>query len=64
MKFGPLTKLDKTNKKTQKTFDDDVMTTNCDAIVIFPIYYQFGANRKQDSGGTVFKIYISIKSYL
>ena len=64
MKFRPLTKLDKTNKKTPKKFDDDVMTTNCDAIVIFPVYYQFGANRKQDSGGTVFKIYISIKSYL
>ena len=38
MKLGPVTKLDKTNKTMSKQFDDDVMSTNCDVIVIFPIY--------------------------
>ena len=43
MKLRPVTKLDKRNKKTSKKFNDDVMSENCDAIVIFPIYGQFGA---------------------
>ena len=34
------------------------MWTNCDLTVIFPIYAQFGAMRKRDSGGIVFKTYI------
>ena len=38
MKFGPRTKLDKRNKATSKTFDDDVMWPGCDVIVIFSIY--------------------------
>ena len=38
MKVGPVTKLDKRNKTSQKTFDDDVMSKNCDVIAIFPIY--------------------------
>ena len=38
MKLGPVTKLDKRNKTTSKSFDDDVMSANCDVIVIFPIY--------------------------
>ena len=43
MKLGPVTKLDKRKKTTSKKFDDDVMLENCDVIVIFPIYGQFGA---------------------
>ena len=43
MKLGPVTKLDKRNKTTSKSFYDDVMSTNCEVIVIFPIYGQFGA---------------------
>ena len=35
MKLGPITKLDKRNKTTSKKFDHDVMSTNCDVIVIF-----------------------------
>ena len=50
MKLGPVTKLDKRNKTTSKKFDDDVMSENCDVIVIFPIYGQFGAIWKLDSG--------------
>ena len=40
------------------------MLVNCDVIVIFPIYGQFGAIRKQDSGRIVCKTYIFIKSNL
>ena len=43
MKLGPVTKLDKRNKTTSKTFDNDIMSTNCDITVIFSIYGQFGA---------------------
>ena len=49
MKLGPVTKLDKRNKTTSKKFNDDFISANCDAIVIFPIYGQFGAIRKPDS---------------
>ena len=50
MKLGPVTKRDKRNKATSKKIDDDVMSASCDVIVIFPIYGQFGAIRKPDSG--------------
>ena len=33
-----------------KVLDDDVMPANCDAIIIFPIYGQFRAIWKPDSG--------------
>ena len=58
MKLGPVTKLDKSNKtsKKKKKFDDDVMSTNCDVIVIFLIYGQ--------SGAIVYKTYTFIKSSL
>ena len=54
MKLGPVTKLDKGNKTTSKN-DYDVMLENCDVIVIFPIYGQFGAIWKSDSGCIVCK---------
>ena len=38
MKLEPVTKLDMTNKTTLKKFGDNVMSVNCDVIVIFPIY--------------------------
>ena len=50
MKLEPVTKLDKRNKTTSKKFDDDVMSENYDFIDIFPIYGQFGAIWKPDSG--------------
>ena len=49
MKLGPVTKLDKRNKTTSKKFDVDVMSENCDVIVIFRIFDQFGAVRRPDS---------------
>ena len=38
MKLGPVTKLDKRNKTTSKEFGDNIMSENCDVIVIFPMY--------------------------
>ena len=44
MKLGPVTNLNKRNKATAKNFEDNFMLTNCDVVVIFPIYEQFGAS--------------------
>ena len=35
IKPDPVTKIDKRNKTTSKTFDDNVMSENCDVITIF-----------------------------
>ena len=64
MRLGPVTKLDKRNKTTLKKIDYDVMSKNCDAIVIFSIYAQFGAIRKPDSGCRVCKNYVFINNHL
>ena len=64
MKLGPVTKLDKRNKTTSTKFDDNVMSANYGVIVIFPIYGQFGAIQKPDSGRIVCKTYIFINSNL
>ena len=64
MKLGPVTKIDKRNKTTSKKFDDEVVSVNCDVIVIFPIYGQTEAIRKLDSGRIVCKIYIFINNNL
>ena len=45
MKLGPVTKSYKRNKTTPKKLDDDIMTVNCEVIVIFQIYSQFEACR-------------------
>ena len=58
MKLGPVTKPDKRNTATSKKLDDGVMSTNCDVTVLLPIYSQFGAILKEDSGRTVCNIYI------
>ena len=62
MKLGAVTKLDKKNKTAPKKFDDDVMSENCDVIVIFQIYDQFGTIRKPDSGHIVCKTCVFINS--
>ena len=56
MKLGPVTKLDKKNKK----IDDDVMLQNSYVIVTFPIYGEFGAIRKPDSRRITCKTYVFI----
>ena len=57
MKLGPVTKLDKGNKTKPKKFDHEVRSQNCDVIVIFSIYCQFGGIRNPDSGCLVCKSY-------
>ena len=64
MKLGPVTKLDKRNKETSKTIDDDALLIICDVIVFFFIYDQFAAIRNPDSGNIVCKTYILINSNL
>ena len=64
MKLGPVTKLDKRNKTTSKKSDDNVMSENCEVIVIYLIYGQFGAIQKPDSGRIICKTYIFINSKL
>ena len=54
-KLGPVAKLDKKNKTKSKKFGNDVITSNCYVIVILPIYCQFGAIRKPDSGRIICK---------
>ena len=64
MKLGPVTKLGKRNTVPSRKFDDDVVSADCGVIVIFPIYGQFGAIRKPNSGRMVCKTYIFINSNL
>ena len=64
MNLGPVTKLDKRNKGTSKKIDNDVMSANCDIIVIFSIYGQSRAIQKPDSRGTVCKSFIFIDNNL
>ena len=63
MKLEPVTKLDK-RKQGQKKFDYDVISENCDVIIIFLIYGQSGAIPKPDSRRIVCKTYVFIKSNL
>ena len=58
MKLEPVIKLDKKNTATSKKFDDGAISANFDVIVFFPIYGQFAAIRKPDSGRMVYKTYI------
>ena len=64
MKLGPVTKLGKRDKTTSKKFDVDVMSENCDVIVIFWIFGQSGAVRRPDSGQRVCKSYVFSKNNL
>ena len=64
MKLGPVTTLDKINKTTSKKFDDDVIWENCDFIVIFSVYDQFGAIWKPGSRCRVFESYVFMKNNL
>ena len=64
MKLGPVAQLDKRNKTTSKKINDNVMSSNCDIIVIFPIYGQSGTIPKPDSGLIVCKTYLFINSNL
>ena len=62
MKLGPVTKFGKGRKTTSRKFYNDFMSANCNVIVIYPIYAQFGAIHKLDSRRRVCKTYIFINS--
>ena len=64
MKLRPLATLDRANTAKSKRIDDGVMSANCDVIVIFPIYGQFGEIRKTDSESMICKTCIFINSNL
>ena len=64
MQLRLVTNLDKRNKTLSTKIDDDVISENCDIIAIFPIYSQFGAIQKPDTGGIVCTTYIFINSNL
>ena len=64
MEFGPVTKIDKRNKTTSKNTDDDVMSENCDVIVIFLFFGQFGAVCRPDSGQRICRGYVFCNSNL
>ena len=56
MKLELVTKLDKRNMATSKKFDGDIMSANCDVVVIFSIYGWLGAMQNPDSQRMVYKI--------
>ena len=56
MKLQPVTKLHKGNRTTLTKFDGNVISKNCDAIDIFPVYGQVGAIRKPNSNAYSVKL--------
>ena len=63
MKLGPVTKLDKRNKTTSKKFDVNVASENCDVIIFFCTFGEFGAVRRPDFGHRVCKSYAFSNSF-
>ena len=64
IKPGSVTTNDKRNKQPLKTIDNDIVSANRDATVIFSIYDQFGVIWKPDSGLIVLKTYMFFNSNL
>ena len=64
MKVGAATNHDKRNKSTSKKFDTEVMSKNCDVIVIFRIFGKFGAVRRPDSEHRVWKSCLQSQSVI
>ena len=64
MKLGPATNHDKRNKKMSKKFYIEVMSKNCDVIVIFRIFGKFGAVRRPDSEHRVWKSCLQSQSVI
>ena len=60
MKLGAVPKLDRRNKAMSKKFDHDVMSENCDVIVILQIFGQFEAVQRPDSGHRICKNLFSV----
>ena len=49
MKLGLVTKRNKKNKATSKKFDNDVMSENCDVIVIFTVNLEHSGSQILDA---------------
>ena len=64
MKLEPVTKPGETNAATTKILNDGLILTDCNVIIIFLVYGQFGANQKPHSRPLFCKTYISINSNL
>ena len=64
MKLRPVTKLYNRNKTTSKNFDDDIMSENCDNIIIFLIYGKFGAIQNLDSKSAKLMFSLIVTFYL
>ena len=64
MKLGPVTKFNKKNTATSKTFDNNVMSKNCGDVTFSPIYDELAAIRKLDFQRMVYKTYILINNNL
>ena len=64
MKIEPVTKLEKKNMATSIKVNNDVISTNCVAIVVFRIYGQFRAILNPDSGRIDCETYIFSNSNL
>ena len=60
MKLVPVTKLDCKNTATLSKFVNDVMSTNCDVVALFPIYDQLAVIRKLDSQRRSIKLTFSL----
>ena len=60
MKLRPVTKLDKKNTGTSKKINDHVMSANRSAIVFIPIYGQFAAVGRPESGRLSIKFTFSL----
>ena len=60
----PMTKFDKRNTQTSKTFDNGVMSKNFDVTDFFLIYGKFAAILELNSRRMVYKTYIFINSNL
>ena len=63
MKLVPETNLTRKTLQCQK-HGNDVMPTNCDVFVFFPVYGQIAGTWKPDSGRMIYKFYIFINNIL
>ena len=57
MKLEPVTKPGETNAATTKILNDGLILTDCNVIIIFLVYGQFGANQKPHSRPLFCKTY-------
>ena len=59
MKLLPVTKIDKRNRTTSKKFDVDIMSENCDVIVIFLDFWPIWSSPEAEFGTESAKVMFS-----